>query len=308
MKRLLVALAALSLVACGPVDDREKDLKSYGTANAFVQTEANAFQGIAAIENSMVHFNGTILGFFDPGADSSMNMVDLGKDGRSFIGNRKVLTSGARFSYVLEHMGNLYNFVTRNGQVYLLTSLDGVTWLEHGIVLSSDPDPNSPWHQIWNVGVTVESDGVFHLVAEIGDSRPNQLGVGLGYARSDLGNFIFNFDSNKSVGHVVPYGGNPYITYVAGQGLLVVHGQAHDPHGPFGSEWYVTASTFDGTTWVTHKDKFTIGAPSIHVCDPHVIDTPRGLLMTVSHDQNRLYKLEASGETFATLFTKLRGN
>lgn len=281
-------------------------LSSYGSANNFIQTEADAFNGTPAIENSMVYFNGTMLSFFDPGADSSMSVADLGLLGLEFKNPRQVMAGGARFSYVLEHQGLLYLFVTRNRIVYLLTSSNGVDWSEGYPVLRPNEDPTSSWNQIWNVGVTVDDLGVWHLVVEIGDTSPNQLGVGLGYATSKMIDGKLDFDSNKSAGHVIKYGGNPYITFVKGKGLLVIHGQAHDPYGGFGSEWYVTASTFDGNTWATHKDKFLIGTPGIHVCDPHVIQTPTGLLMTVSYDQNRLYKLEAKNDTFENLFKKLR--
>ncbi len=84
----------------------------------------------------------------------------------------------------------------------------------------------------------------------------------------------------------------------------MIHGQSGDPAEGFGAEWYVTASTFDGATWSTHKDRFTLGTPGVHVCDPHAIEIGGRLLMTVSVDQNTIYKTEAP-ETFASLFDRL---
>lgn len=302
------ALIALTILLVGCAKNPAHDLAFKGTANRFTQTQKLAFNGTPAIENSMVHFGGTILSFFDPSANSSMFMSDLGTDGKSFGSPRLILESGARFSYVMAYNGTLYNFVTRQNVVHLMTSTDGVTWAEQGPVLTPSSDPHSPYHQLWNVGVAVDSSGTFHMLIESGDSQPAQRGVGLTYATAQLINGRLDFDPGKSSAFMVLGGGNPFVTYVEGKGLLVIHGQAYTPANGFGDEWYTTASTFDGTTWQTHTSAFSIGAVGVHVCDPHAIETPSGVLLTMSVDQNSIYKTEAAGETFAALYQRLRGN
>lgn len=297
-------LLFLALSGCAP-KNANHDLLFHGSANTFSSEEKSAFGGIDAIENSMVWVSGRVISFFDPAANGSMRRADLGTDGRSFGSVTQVLASNARFSYVMEHQGVLYNFVTR-GDVYLLTSTDdGQTWTEKGVVLSRATDPASPFYQLWNVGVAVDNLGVWHLLVESAPASAGQSQVGLAYATTTLVGGMLNFDSGKT-GVVVPRGGNPFIAFVPGKGLLVIHGQAYDPSGAFGGEWYTTASTFDGATWRTHKDRFQVGTVGVHVCDPHAIEVGGRILLTVSVDQNRIYKAKAIGETFASLFDRLR--
>lgn len=92
---------------------------------------------------------------------------------------------------------------------------------------------------------------------------------------------------------MIPHGGNPELKFSSEDTLLVIHGQANDPYEDYGVEWYTTATTFDGTTWTTHKDKFLISTPKVMVCDPHIIETPNGMVMSISMDQRYIYMLQS---------------
>lgn len=81
-------------------------------------------------------------------------------------------------------------------------------------------------------------------------------------------------------------------------GLLIFYG---DLTGDF---WTTSVATFDGTSWVKHKDKFDIGTPSVHVCDPHAIEVDGKILLSVSVDQNSITLTEAS-DSFEALFERL---
>lgn len=307
--KYLIAIIALASVGCAQKKG-VGDLQFHGGATALVQTEARGFQGIPAIENSMVLEDGNVTAFYDPAADGSMVRVDLGSDGKSFNGRQTVLPNNARFSYVLKHGSTLYNFVTIGGSVYLMKSSDGVNWQtinDNQPVLTADSDRASIYHQLWNVGVAVDDNGTWHLLVESSDATANQYAVGLAYSTGTLVNDRIEFDTNRSAAHVIPKGGNPYLAHVPGKGLFILHGQAYDPNGVFGAEWYTTASVFRyGTNdFVTAKDRWSFGVSGEHVCDPHAIELPNGkTLITVSVAQNSIYLVETN-QTISQLFDQI---
>lgn len=291
MKYLI--LAFLALTACGAKQSSDPDinLQFTGTANSFVQTEKKAFNGQAAIETSLVSIRGQLVAFFDPTASGQMDRANL--DGSNQV---TVISSGlARFSYVMTYSNLLYAFVTRNRDVYELTSADdGFTWVEQGKVISHSDDPNSIYYNIWNVGVDVDDTGAWHMLIECANASGTAQSVGLGYATGALA----DLDNNKSAAQVIQSAGNPFVKFVPGKGILAIY-------GTFKGVWSTTAATFDGTAWMPHEDKFMISAEGYHICDPHAAETAEGLLLTVSVNQNSIYKTESLDETFASLYDKL---
>ena len=259
----------------------------------------SSYAGSYTIENSLVEMNGRVVAFFDPNTDGSLWRADLGTSGREFNGVRKIMDS-ARFSYVMSHNGVLYNFVTRNKTIYLLTSIDGDSWSEQGAVLTPSQDPTSKYFNIWNVGVAVDDQGLWHMLIESSDATENQMDVGLTYSTSAMVNGRLNFDPARSATHVIPHGGNPFIQNIPGRGLLVIHGQANDP-----GAWFTTASTYQGGVWSTHKDRMRIGLTNVAVCDPHAIEVNGKILLSVSAGQDSIYFLD-SNDSFESLYLKLR--
>ncbi len=296
--RFLTLLILFALCACS--ENTKFSSYKLDSVGGFKQTSLESnYAGTYTIENSLVEMDGTITAFFDPTTDGSLWRADLGVDGKSFINPTKIMND-ARFSYVMKHEGILYNFVTRNKTVYLLTSIDGDKWTEQGTVLTPSTDRTSKYFNIWNVGVAVDDSGTWHMLIESSDATENQMDVGLTYSTTTMVNGRLNFDPNRSATHVIPHGGNPYLKYVSGKGLLVIHGQANDP-----GLWFTTASTLENGTWQTHKDKLNISHPTQAICDPHAIEIPGGLMLTVSAGQDSIYRLEST-DTFATLYGKLR--
>lgn len=303
----LVALLALSSLGCAKAPEGH-DLQFYGDANVFSQTQRSAFNGAPAIENSMVIRNDRVISFFDPAAVGSMTMADLGSNGLGFSGAQSVMSRGARFSYVLEYQGKLWNFVTE-GNVYLYSSIDGISWT---IENDGDPvmtaTPGTPYATLWNVGVDVDSNGVWHLLVEAANEEGSlgQGGVGLGYSTAQMTNGRINFDLNKTPAHVIPKGGNPYVKALPDGRIFTVYGRLWNPIFDIGQEWHVTASTLENGIWTNH-DNFVLGTPGQHVCDPHMIDLPTGgSLLTVSVAQNAI-NIATSNLTIEQLANKLGG-
>jgi len=259
----------------------------------------SAYDGTYTIENSLVEMNGKIIAFFDPLTDGSLWTSDLGASGREF-GKMRKLMDDARFSYVMKHNGTLYNFVTRNKTIYMLTSIDGEVWTNQGAVLTPSTDRASKYFNIWNVGVAVDDQGLWHMLIESSDATENQMDVGLTYSTSAMVNGRLDFNPARSATHVIPHGGNPFIQNIPGRGLLVIHGQANDP-----GAWFTTASTYQSGVWSTHKDRMRIGISGIAVCDPHAVEVQGRILLSVSAGQDSIYFLD-SNDSFESLYLKLR--
>lgn len=275
----LAAIAALHLTACAK--DRKPDLVFGGDANQFRQTEKRAFSGEAAIENSFVFISNVLHAFYDPDATGAMKRKNMATGTAE-----TVAASGARFSYVIAVDGELLNFVTIGGSIYRSRSTDGgLTWVDQIKVLEAE-------RVQWNPGVARDSSGGWHMLIESSET-------GLGAFQGDVGCYYFTSADGvqwQAQGRVIDRCGNPYLVFTS-RGLLVIHGDLRDV-------WSTTATTFDGTTWQTHRAKFDVGSPGVHVCDPHAIEVEGKILLSVSVDQNSITLTESS-ETFEQLHERL---
>lgn len=276
---LFLLALALHLTACA--ENRQPDLVFTGEANTFSQTEKRAFGGEAAIENSFVFISNVLHAFYDPDATGAMKRKNMAS-GATQTG----LPNGARFSYVMENEGELLNFVTIEGDIYRSRSTDGgLTWVDQIKVVEAE-------RVQWNPGVARDSLGGWHMLIESSET-------GTGAFQGDVGCYYFTSADGITwapQGRVIDRCGNPYLVFTS-RGLLVIHGDLRDV-------WSTTATTFDGETWTTHREKFGIGSPGVHVCDPHAIEVDGKILLSVSVDQNSI-TLSESNETFEQLHERL---
>lgn len=285
MKNIIFALSML-LAGCSCSKKQVADLEFSGSAASFVQVQKKAFGGLASIENSFVKVGSDVIALHDPHADGSLFKVNLGPSGLEFNGDTRI-AGQTRFTYVFEHDGVFYNFVWRDNDIYLLKSADLTNWqlINNGNpVLTSAP--GTIYANVWNVGVAVDDNGVWHLLVECADGTgpaSQQGGVGLAYSFATMTNDEINFDVNRTTSFVIPNGGNPDLKFVSGKGLLSIHGSLEN------GLWVVRASTFQNGTWTLHND-FYLGTPSIHVCDPSLVQLDDGsTLLSVSYDQNSIF-------------------
>lgn len=278
---MLAAIAALHLTACAKTN-RQPDLVFSGSANQFRQTEKRAFGGEAAIENSFVFISNVLFAFYDPDATGAMKRKNMQTNA-----TETVLPNGARFSYVMANEGELLNFVTIEGDIYRSRSTDGgLTWVDQIKVLEAE-------RVQWNPGVAKDALGNWHMLVESSET-------GVGPAQGDVGCYYFTSADGvqwQARGRVIERCGNPFLTATS-RGLLVFYGDLT------GDYWTTSVATFDGTTWQTHRNKFDIGSPNVHVCDPHAIEIEGKILLSVSVDQNSITLTEAS-ETFEELHERL---
>ncbi len=305
---LLLTMAML-LMGCGKAPGvTHYPLTFVGSsAKGFHQGAPMEYGNQRVVDSSVLNVNGELKAFLDWGDSAffgSENIVN------GMEVNFTPTHTGLNFTYTIYQNGNYYNFGWMGGNIYLDKSADGIHWTRINggrPVLHREMDPTSNWYSIYNVGVDVDTNGLWHLVVECMDSAPNELNVGLCYSNATMNGDEINFDTNKLAQQVVAHGGNPYLKILPGQGMLIVHGQANDATGPFGKEWYVTATTVaEGTMdFVTHKDKFMVGTPGIHDCDPHMAMKPDGeLLLVLSVDQSHVATATA-GTTLESLFDSL---
>lgn len=282
MKRtgIIILLSLLGTACAKPANP---DLTFTGTENRFSTTEKRAWGGIEAIENSFVMSGGKLLAFFDPAATGEMRKRDMASGA-----THSVLPRNARFSYVIEHQGELLNFVTIDGRINRMRSTDhGQTWTDQREIQSA------PMVQ-WNPGVVVDANGLWHMLIEASPTGagPFQGNAACYYYTSPDG------DTWTSHGLAIERCGNPFLVATT-RGILVIHGDLEPGY------WQTTASTFDGATWQTHRDKFLVFSPGVHVCDPHAIETNGKIILSVSVDQNSITLTEAA-DSFESLHARLR--
>lgn len=292
--RHLLALIMITLTACGkkPEGPRMFPFTFTGSIGAeFYQGASLNLGANRVVDSSILNVNGELKVFFDYGDWAFVGLSYLNSDLSDH--NVMIKKSDMNFTYTIFRNGTYYNFGLIGRDVYLDKSVDGVNWQRiNGAqpVLRHDADETSDWNQVWNVAVDVDQNGVWKMAVECSDSAPNQLHVGLCYTEANMSGDFIDFNSSKVSKQVVLHGGNPYLKILPGRGVLIVHGEVNNPYGVFGAEWYVTASTLkDGdTSFITHQDKFIIGTPGIHDCDPHVAEFNGEMIVNISVDQSHV--------------------
>lgn len=323
--KIAFIILSLGFMACGPdlscvgcsqkTPDRfgnydksipHGQISFFGSATkSFTGGAGPVFNGITTVESSLVHFNGHIFSIHDPTFGRDLYVSDLGQSGREFNSLTKI-SETFRFPYVLKAKDGYYMFYSKGPDVYLSKSSDLIDWsLANGgqPVLTHSEDTDSIYNQLWNVGVAIDDQDVWHLLVECSDSTPDQLHVGLAYSKAVWKDGKINFDLNRSQSHVIPHGGNPHLEFVPGKGLLAVHGQIFDEIHNMNS-WYITASTLDlgSKNWLIHKNSFVIGTPDKAIAnpytaaaDPTMIQLPDGTTeIMFSYAQDSIYQIFSS--------------
>lgn len=300
MKNLfLLSLTAFAFLGCSCARNirdmtyRYDDLTIKGSD--FKVTQAPIFTN--AVESSIVPYKGDFV--YLPAIAPLSGNVSMGNSQDSLV----TISSTSKFSYIMEYQGLYYNFFLNNNNIYLSRSSDLFNWsVMNGGAPVLTGTPETDFAILWNPGVAVDDQGVFHLLVECA-KHGDQSDVGLCYATATLQGTSLNFDANKASSQVLPGGGNPWIGFVPGKGLLAVYGKAMNPIGTFGNEWYITAAVFKNGAWVENTN-FLIGAPGIHVCDPALQETPEGTTMLISYDQHSIYELKTA-ETLSDLYDRV---
>lgn len=234
-------------------------------------------------------------------------LVDFGMNGNLSVGTEQgdlvTVSSNDRFAYIMQNGSVYYKFTTRDNGIFMYKSLDLISW---SIMNNSQPvfsvHSNSIYAAIWNVGVAIDDNSVWHMLIECNREGDNNQ-AGLGYSTATLNGDLIDFNTNASVDYVIKNSGNPWIGNVPGKGLISVYGKVSAPIGNLGNEWYVSVATFENNLWSEHIS-FRIGSPGIHIADPHVIEFNNKLVMTVSYDQESIYELR-SDLNLSQLFDKI---
>lgn len=257
------------------------------TGFTFQTTKAPLFT--STVESSIVELNGKVI-----------YTIDYEMNGKFMIGTSnqdlRYINDDARFSYTMMYQDQYYNFINRNGEIYLAKSPDLVNWT---MINNSNPvltkQTGTIYSSIWNVGVAVDDKGVWHLMAET-SIRDNDE-AGLIYSSATMSNDgLINFDANRSTSHVIEKAGNPWLGYIPGKGLLAVYGSMKS------GNWTVRAAT--KTDKWNENSSFEISAPGMAICDPHLIEHNGQTILTLSYDQKEVYEMR-SKETLTELFGRI---
>jgi hypothetical protein len=295
-------LAVLLLLA-GCSESKPKPILT-GMAELFIPHEAEALRGTFAVENSYVLRNGQIVALYDHEASGNMRLAGLDAEYSGALADQLVISDAARFSYVIEHQGGYLNFVTRASKVHMLSSSDLITWHEQGMVLDNDASPSALNHQQWNAAVAYDSTDTGHMLVESGSAMAGQGDVRLRYYQTSPGLQDFSL---TSVPDIIG-GGNAWVTYIEGQGLLAIYGAIDGGNGP---HWIIRAAILpngDSAWQELPREAFSIAVPGMHIADPHLIETPDGrVLLSVSYDQQYTWTyISESKLSFVQLFDALQ--
>jgi hypothetical protein len=265
------------------------------TPNLNYYGEATKAQGLYlyldnTVETNIINDNGKIVNHYDYNMKGNLTYSET-------LNNENIKSCNIqiRFPYVIKYQNKFYAFGWKHPEqynIYMWESNDGINWNNCKLVLSKSNDPNSIWYYIWNVGVTIDKNGICHLLAECAPKGENQNGVGLSYLTCTFDENI-NFDNSKTESQIIPGGGNPYLYYSEEKNsILVIHGMIYTNYKNFTADyWFTTASTFniDKNEWNTNFDKFSFGEKNIHVCDPHAININNNIFIVFSWDQDTTY-------------------
>jgi len=285
-------MSLLALCSCAQ-KEQSSDSHIYGALSyqgfEFTTTKAPAFEN--AVESSLVMYQGSLNYFVDNGIDRTV-----------WVGHRYSdlvkIESDMNRSYVFEHNGTYYHFFNTGVNIYASRSTDLIKWT---MMNNNQPvmttQAGTIYGTIWNPSVAIDQNGLWHMLVECETNGDNAI-AGLGYATATLNGDNLNFDLNRTSNYVITNAGNAWMTFVPNKGLLIVYGKS------LGFYWYVTAATMENGVFQENAN-FKISAPNIHIADPHLIETPEGVTMSLSYDQYSIYEMK-SNQTMTQLYEQVR--
>ncbi len=171
-----------------------------------------------------------------------------------------VALKGDRFPYVFEYNGHYY--MTINSSNDNDTYMYDVTNPTNPVIMNGG---NKVQNNNWEIDVAGVSGTLHALISDPG-------GTGSYYSYTDLA--TLNFDTNKTVGIVLPDRGGVQLTYIPERNALLVI-TSHLVGGIFQIE-AASANLSDDLTNAANwhiSTALVIAVPGIHVCDPTMVVT-----------------------------------
>lgn len=242
--------------------------------------------GTGLIETSIVDNNGTLELYFQVGSINDVRRATSTDDNVAvFTDTGKVLD--LRLPNTLKVGGIYYSIGTItgvNGDLYLRTSSDGITWANgngNSPIMTQSADNNSIYYNLWNNGIVV-IDNVWHIFVECAHNGTAQDGVGLGYSYATMTDNNINFDTNRVSTQIITGGGHPHPVYIPERNAIFMPVQWIDPDSGAGYRYWelrgYTANASDnvGNSASWTRRSFGIAETNVHVSDPTFADLPAG--------------------------------
>ena len=240
------------------------------------------------VESSLLVLNNQLVVYGDIGAVGHLDLFQ----GAAVT---EIAHEQRRLNYVFQHAGVYYLLYTQPSGVYLQASTDGFNFnpLNGGLPVL-EPVAGTIYQEIYNVGVDIDPSGVWHMLIECAGPPYGTPTVGLGYSQAKLNsNGTIDFMPSRTPHHVVSGGGNPWVGYVDGKGLMAVYGVVNRPEGPFEHEWHIRGGILSGSQ-VIEANQFVVGAPGVHVADPSLVYFNSAITMSFSYNQDSIYEAFAN--------------
>jgi hypothetical protein len=276
-------------------DAEAKSPNTSGIASKFT-LRTLAVNNLKACESSLVLYRNIPYCLYDNRFSGSLwsSKIDIGT--WELIDQTKLHDSDMRFSYVYhdDKSGKYSAIVTRNNDLYIgYGSTPYDEYKNFTPLLYHNPDPRSYRYQQWNAAASGD-----YLAVECADECEGQENVRIALYKSD--GITYN---ESGIGDIVG-GGNPWMLYLSGRGLLMVYGAVHGDNGAY---WRVRAAVLpDGNNeWIiASMSKFDISESGVHICDPHLLQLANGqMVLTVSYNQKSIAMYSTQSRyTFEEMF------
>jgi hypothetical protein len=305
---LAVFCFTFALQGCGSGDKSRaaEDMTFIGSATQFVKVQNGFPLGTHAIEQSLIWNAATqkIDVFFDATNHSDDLYVEYNPVTGEFTDNQW-MDIHVRFPYTVydEDRTEWITFGQQgvgdqfDNQMRAWKSLNKLNWTAlNSYAPIFDHSVSENWRYIWNPSA-VKVGGWYYMLSDCDSIGNNGDKTGLCSSQCRI-NADDTVTCIQQAAQAIPHGGCNWIGYVAGKGFIAIIAE-----GSTGTWEILAATSPDGITW-TVSNNFRIKQAGVHLCDPHLVETPYGLYLTFSFDQwdSILYK---ANMTLAELFDYL---
>jgi len=237
----------------------------------------DAWEALAIVEQSDFNYGGEYISWYRSNTSGNQAVgFENSTDGITWnpdSGN-PIISSTALYVYVVQDGDCFYLFKNTDsngyGSIYLYNVTDHTNpvIMNGGNPVYTRSSTTTDWDwRIFNPGVSIDSDGVWHMLLE---GQSNAGVFRLGYAYSNLTEM--NWSKHRSSSYVINTAGNPYLKYVPDRNaLLALYGDIS------GSYWKVISSCANlsddlslSASWYSSLN-FEIAHSGIHTADPHAM-------------------------------------
>lgn len=284
---LYICLYFLLTVAISGCGETKPEVQASNTSTGVLASDFSllsmvAFDGPETIEASMYYSpSGELLAWTDPDMKGSIEIKKSLDNGVSWTSHYSPDLPHMRFPYTWQSGSEYLTLAHMGGTIHMYTSVDGLDWNYSNTV--QRPNAGTRMNHLYNA-TGVVSNGLLHLYTEGSEVVANQGGLGLFYNAGPLGSELDNSTGTL----IIPNGGNAQVLQDSLGRTLLLYGKVNERT----AKWEIHFSTVpagadlsDPSNYTSHDSDLAFVHQTIHLADPHIVETPAGLRLSFSYDQ-----------------------